>query len=135
VRVQEERLFSLPEEAPLIFGAAITDESAEWVGSWADGLLTVAKNPDELAKTVAAFRRGGGSGKPMRLQSAILFAGSTEIAQDEAFHHWGMACLDVSDIQDITMPEEFDRLVAKHKPKDICERLRISASCNRPRYP
>jgi G6PDH family F420-dependent oxidoreductase len=48
VKVENARLFTLPEKPPLLFGAAITDSTAEWVGSWADGLLTVAKPPDEL---------------------------------------------------------------------------------------
>lgn len=127
VRVQDARLYSLPDVKPLIFGAAITDETAEWVGSWADGLLTVAKEPEDLAKTVAAFRRGGGDGKPMRLQSAISFDESDEIATLTAFRKWGMASLEVGEIQDVALPEEFDRRVVDHQPKEMRERLRISS--------
>jgi coenzyme F420-dependent glucose-6-phosphate dehydrogenase len=127
VIVKDARLYSLPERPPLLFGAAITDETAEWVGSWADGLLTVAKPPDDLAKTVAAFRRGGGAGKPMRLQAAVSLDKSKEIAEVTAYRHWGVACLGVSDIQDFATPEEFDARVAKHTPQEVCEKLRVSA--------
>jgi coenzyme F420-dependent glucose-6-phosphate dehydrogenase len=127
IKVENARLYTRPEKPPLIFGAAITDETAEWVGSWADGLLTVAKPPDELAKTVEAFRRGGGAGKPMRLQAAVSLDKSEEIAEVTAYRHWGVACLDVSDIQDIATPEEFDARVANHAPQEVCEKLRVSA--------
>ncbi len=127
VDVQDARLYSIPVTPPMIFGAAITDETAEWVGGWADGLLTVAKSRDALAKTVAAFRRGGGEGKPMRLQGALSFEKSDVMAEITAFRHWGMACLQVGEIQDIALPEEFDRLVSHHKSDEICDRLRISA--------
>ncbi len=127
IRVQEARLYTLPEEPPKVFGAAITDETAEWVGSWADGLLTVAKPPEDLAKTVAAFRRGGGEGKPMRLQAAVSLDKSGDAAEVIAFRNWGVACLDVAQIQDIALPEEFDRQVAGHQPEEVCGKLRISS--------
>jgi coenzyme F420-dependent glucose-6-phosphate dehydrogenase len=127
IRVAEAMLYSRPEKPPLLFGAAITDETAEWVGGWADGLLTVAKPPEDLAKTVAAFHRGGGRGKPMRLQAAISLDKSDEIAEVSAYRHWGVACLGVEQIQDIATPEEFDRRVAHHTPREVCEKLRVSA--------
>jgi coenzyme F420-dependent glucose-6-phosphate dehydrogenase len=127
IKVENARLYTRPEKPPLIFGAAITDATAEWVGSWADGLLTVAKPPDELAKTVEAFRRGGGQGKPMRLQAAVSLDRSEEIAEVAAYRHWGVACLPVEEIQNIATPEEFDAKVAHRKPDAVCEKLRVSA--------
>jgi coenzyme F420-dependent glucose-6-phosphate dehydrogenase len=127
VRVQDARLYTLPKQPLMIYGAAITDETAQWVGSWADGLLTVAKPAEALAKTVAAFHQGGGNGKPMRLQGAISFERSDVLAEIAAFRHWGMACLQVGDIQDVPLPEDFDRMVADHQPDEICERLRVSS--------
>ncbi len=127
VQASQAKLYTLPETAPLIFGAAITAETAEWVGSWADGLLTVAKPPVELAKTVAAFRRGGGEGKPMRLQSAVSYAKTQAVAKEAAFRNWGNACLDVGELQDIAMPEEIDRRVADKGASKIDEVLRVSS--------
>jgi coenzyme F420-dependent glucose-6-phosphate dehydrogenase len=127
IKVENARLYTRPEKPPLIFGAAITDETAEWIGSWADGLLTVAKPFDVLAKTVEAFHRGGGKGKPMRLQAAVSLDKSEEIAEVAAYRHWGVACLPVNVIQDLATPEEFDAKVAHHKPGEVCEKLRVSA--------
>lgn len=133
IKVENAKLYTRPDKPPLIFGAAITDETAEWVGSWADGLLTVAKPPEDLAKTVEAFRRGGGKGKPMRLQAAVSLDKSEEIAEVAAYRHWGVACLQVNEIQDIATPEEFDAKVAHHKPDEVCEKLRISADVDQHR--
>lgn len=127
IRTRKARLYTLPDQPPRLFGAAITDETAEWVGGWADGLLTVAKEPEDLKKTVAAFRRGGGEGKPMRLQAAVSLDKTEEIAEVTAYRHWGVACLGIDAIQDIATPEEFDQRVAKHKPEEVCEKLRVSA--------
>jgi G6PDH family F420-dependent oxidoreductase len=127
VRTKNAKLYSRPETPPLLFGAAITDETAEWVGSWADGLLTVAKPPEELAKTVAAFHRGGGRNKPMRLQAAISLDKSEELAEVAAYRNWGVACLGVDPMEDIPTPEEFDRRVARHSADEVCEKLRVSA--------
>jgi probable non-F420 flavinoid oxidoreductase len=131
VRVERAKLYTVPAEPPRLFGAAITDETAEWVGSWADGLLTVAKEPSELSKTVAAFRRGGGDGKPMMLQAAISFAESDDEAATAAYRRWAMASLSVEEIQDVATPGEFDRLVAKHPPADVADKLRISSDLAR----
>ena len=120
IKTDRAKIYSLPEEPPLIFGAAITDETAQWVGSWADGLLTVAKPPEDLAKTVAAFRRGGGEGKPMRLQSAVAFDA------EAAYRNWGHCGVSISDQQDIVVPIEFDRRKAKFDAEAVKDKLRVS---------
>lgn len=126
VCVHEAKLYTLPPEPPLIFGACITDETAEWAGGWADGLLTVARPKEDLVKTVEAFRNGGGEGKPMRLQSAISFEKSERAAEIAAYHNWGIGTLQVSELQDIASPAEFDRLVACHTASEVNEVLRVS---------
>jgi coenzyme F420-dependent glucose-6-phosphate dehydrogenase len=66
------RLFSRPAHAPLLLGAALTPKTANWVGSWADGLITVAGPRDRMRAVVDAFREGSaGSDKPMFLQVAL----------------------------------------------------------------
>jgi coenzyme F420-dependent glucose-6-phosphate dehydrogenase len=64
VTLVEGKLYSLPKEPPCLFGAAVTETTAEFVGGWADGLLTVSAKPEAVRKVVDAFRRGGGEGKP-----------------------------------------------------------------------
>ena len=44
---------------------------------------------------------------------------------------WAMASLSVEEIQDVATPGEFDRLVAKHPPADVADKLRISSDLAR----
>src|SRR4051812_40668906 len=57
------KLYSLPARPPPLLGAAVTEATAEAVGAWADGLLTVSAGPGQMRRVIEAFRRGGGAGK------------------------------------------------------------------------
>ena len=48
--VEDAKLYTRPEILPLIIGAAVTPETAEWLGSWADGLITTSHPPEKLKK-------------------------------------------------------------------------------------
>src|SRR4051794_6606110 len=130
-RVREARLYTRPETPPRIFGAAITPETAGWVGGWADGLITVGKEPDDLRPVVDAFRRGGGEGKPMALQAAISFAADEDEALRAAHRHWPIATVDLTKNQDLATPGDFDRETARTGPGDLRDKMRISADLGR----
>jgi alkanesulfonate monooxygenase SsuD/methylene tetrahydromethanopterin reductase-like flavin-dependent oxidoreductase (luciferase family) len=89
----------------LIYGAAITAETAEWVGGWADGLITVGKEADGLRQVVEAFRAGGGAGKPMALQAAVSFAADERRALEAAHRNWPIATVDLTRNQDLASPD------------------------------
>lgn len=130
-RVRDARLYTRPETPPRLYGAAITPETAEWVGSWADGLITVGKAPDALLEVVDAFRRGGGDGKPMALQAAISFAADEDQALRAAHRRWPIAAVDLRKNQDLASPRDFDRETAGLRPEDLKGKLRISADVGR----
>src|SRR4028118_1031920 len=67
VTVEDAKLYTQIEVPPRIIGAAITPKTAEWVGGWADGLITISHPYEKLREVVDAFHRGGGEGKPMYL--------------------------------------------------------------------
>jgi coenzyme F420-dependent glucose-6-phosphate dehydrogenase len=58
----------------MLLGAAVSEDTAEFLGSWADGLLTVSGKPDQVQKVVEAFRRRGGEVKPLFLQVELNWA-------------------------------------------------------------
>jgi probable non-F420 flavinoid oxidoreductase len=131
VRVESARLYSRPATPPLIYGAALTAETAEWVGSWADGLITVPGEPDAMRQVVEAFRRGGGEGKPMALQVALSWAEDEEEALRAAHRHWPVAAVDLAKNQDLPTPADFDRETSGLRPEDLRDKLRISADVDR----
>jgi alkanesulfonate monooxygenase SsuD/methylene tetrahydromethanopterin reductase-like flavin-dependent oxidoreductase (luciferase family) len=93
--VRDARLYTLPERRPLLLGAALTPETARWLGGWADGLLTVSADASTLARIVAAFREGGGDGKPMYLQVVLAHAASDAEALREAHDRWRQCVLPI----------------------------------------
>ena len=126
--VDQAKLWSLPKEPPLIFGAALTEKTAEWMGSWADGLITVRKSAGELAELVTSFRSGGGKGKPLALQLQISWAENKDEARMAAWEQWRNAAAPPSCLSDLRLPQDFDRATESVKPEDIDEVIPLITS-------
>jgi len=88
VVVEEAKLYTLPEKPPLIYGAALSAETAEWVGSWADGLITIGLPAAQLTEILEAFRSGGGAGKPIKVQASLAWAPTMAEAREGAWQQW-----------------------------------------------
>lgn len=131
VTVEEAKLYSRPAKPPMLVGAAITPETAEWVGSWADGLITVSKPPEQLRKMVDAFRRGGGEGKPMFLKVQLSWAEREEAAMQGALEQWATNIFASSVLTDLRRPEQFAEMAKTVQPKDIDGIVRVSSSLQR----
>mgnify|MGYP002715015254 CR=1 FL=1 len=56
ITVSEAKLYSLPRRETRLVGAAVSEATAEWLGGWADGLLTVGRGPESVRKVVEAAR-------------------------------------------------------------------------------
>lgn len=121
VDVQQARLHVLPEQPVALFGAALTTETAEWAGEWADGLITAAANPEDVAPIIEHFRRGGGAGKPVAVQAVVSWAESDEAALDAAYEQWRQAALPPEDLANLATPEAFDAAVADIPRERIAE--------------
>ena len=129
-KVREARLYTRPESPPLLIGAALTPETARWMGGWADGLITAGASNEGLREVVESFREGGGGGKPMFLQSALSYAATKEEALRAAHRQWRHAALDAASIADLATPKEFDKACEQIPPEALEDKLRISADVN-----
>ncbi len=125
--VEQAKLYTRPLTPPKLFGAAITPETAEWVGSWADGLITIGKPIEELQEVVDAYRSGGGEGKPMLLQVQLSYAPSDEEAREAAFEQWRTNIFDSPVLADLRTPAAFDAAAEFVRPDDMQGPVRISA--------
>ncbi|MDB5900660.1 MAG: putative 5,10-methylenetetrahydromethanopterin reductase [Ramlibacter sp.] len=125
--VEEARLYTRPEAPPQVFGAALTEETARWVGSWADGLITVQTEPARLRQLVTAFREGGGDGKPLRLQVHVAYAPTGSEARHAAMEHWRTNVYASDLITSIKTPQQFEVLASKVRPEDLDASVRISS--------
>ena len=88
VRVDRARVWSLPSQLPLLFGAAVTEVTARIVGRWADGLITVNQPVDVLRRVIEAFREGGGARKPVAVQVHLSWAEDDDTALAVAHEQW-----------------------------------------------
>lgn len=131
ILVDEAVLFTRPKTPPAAFGAAISPKTAEWMGGWADGLITVNRPHEKLEEIVEAFRNGGGEGKPVYLQAHLSYAGSEEEARREAHEQWRTNVFDSSVLAELRMPQQFDAAGQFVQAEEMDGHVRISADLER----
>lgn len=131
VLVDRAKLWTLPEKPPEIVGAAISPETAEWVGGWADAMVTIAKPREGMLETVEAFRRGGGRNKPVYLQMQLSWAEDDAEAHRQAREQWGNNILPPSVQTELQMPQDFDEVGEFVREDDLAAHIRISADPER----
>jgi probable non-F420 flavinoid oxidoreductase len=126
VTVDEAKLYTRPETPPEAFGAALSNESAEWAGGWADGVITTAKPPEDARAFIEAFRRGGGAGKPLALQVLCAYDKDREAARRGAWERWRTNIHGARIQAELKMPEDFDAVSQRVRPEDMEGMVRIS---------
>lgn len=123
VNVENAKLFTPPETTPTIYGAAITEKTAKWLGSWADGMITISKPIEELKKMTAAFKEGGGEGKKLALKVQISYAANEEDALDGAWEQWKNNIFPSKLISEINTADQFDVLGDSVRKEDLMEHV------------
>lgn len=131
IKVDEARIHTLPRELPRLVAGALSPETAEWAGRWADALITINQSRENLRDIIDAFRRGGGKGKPLYLQVHVSYANSDNEARANAFDQWRSNAVSAAISQTLRLPEEFDEACAKVRPEDMDQHVRISADPSR----
>jgi probable non-F420 flavinoid oxidoreductase len=126
VDVVGARLWTLPAQPPPLVGAAVSPETARWVGGWADGLITVSQPPDALRRVLDAFREGGGDGKPAYLQVHVSWAPTDDEALAIAHDQWRTNVFDPPLCWDLTTVEQFDAAARFVRPEDVARTVIVS---------
>ncbi len=132
LRVRDAKLWSKPRVFPKLFGAALSPETAAWVGGWADGLVTIHQPKEKLEPILEAFRRGGGEGKPMHLQVHVSWDPDEKVARQNAFDHWKTNALKPEQTEEAQNPQELQRHIDEMSRAQLIEKIessvRISSS-------
>jgi probable non-F420 flavinoid oxidoreductase len=131
VKVDRARLWTLPEEPPQLIGAAVSADTAAWVGGWADGLVTLNQPRDRLRALIDAFRAGGGEGKPMYLQVHLSWAADEEDALAVAHDQWSTGVFDPALAMELDLPEQFEVAARFVTPEDVRSAVLVSADLGR----
>ncbi|MFB8146892.1 TIGR03885 family FMN-dependent LLM class oxidoreductase [Microbacterium sp. NPDC056003] len=112
VRVHRARIWSLPDQPPPLFGAAVSAETAGWLAGRVDGLATVAQEPAALRRVVDAYRSAGGAG-PCTLQVHLSLAETDAAALALAKDQWRNGLIGPPEAWDFDQPEDFDAAVGE----------------------
>jgi coenzyme F420-dependent glucose-6-phosphate dehydrogenase len=131
IKVDEARIHTLPEKLPRLVAGALSPETAERAGRWADALITINQPREKLEAIISAFRHGGGEGKPLYLQVHVSYAATDNEARANAFDQWRSNAVSAAVAETLRLPEEFDEACTKVRPEDLDEHVRISADPRR----
>lgn len=131
ITLEDAKLYSRPAEPPPIVGPALSPDTAEFVGSWADALITINQPVDNLRAIVDAFRRGGGEGKPLYLQIHLSYAETDEAARRHAHEQWRTTMLPGPVGEELPLPAQFEAAAQFVRPEDMDQSVHISADVGR----
>ena len=127
VTIENARLYTLPNVIPPLFGAALSKETAYWLGGWADGLVTVCQTPDKLKEIVEAFRAGGGELKPVHVKMDVSYDPDEQQALQGAHDQWRTNIFSSALLADISQVAQFEELAKSVKPEDMRQYLLVSS--------
>lgn len=121
LRTDQAKLWSIPQKPPMLFGAALTEQTATWLKEWADGLVTVRKPAAELRQMVRAFRTNGSESKPLALQLQVSWAQTIDEARTAAWQEWRNAGVKPDLLAELKTPAEFDAASRDVTPEEMDE--------------
>ncbi|SFB86209.1 probable non-F420 flavinoid oxidoreductase [Halobiforma haloterrestris] len=129
ITVERARLHTRPETAPPLIGAALSEETARWLGrrGWTDGLITIG-TPDReaLEDRIEAFREGSPDGD-VYLKVQLSYDADEEAALEGAYDQWRTNCVPGPVTQELRAPAEFDELGEEISREQVADNVRVSA--------
>lgn len=126
-RMPAVRLYTLPRQRVPLYGAALTERTARWMGSWAESLITVQQPIGDLLRLIHAFREGGGVGKPLILKMQLAYGANEEAALAGAMDQWRNNVLSPLLLSELASIEQFDAVGRFVTADAIREHVFISA--------
>ena len=130
VTVDRARLWTRPDEPVRLIGAAVSVETAGWVGQWADGLITVNQPEEHLRRMIEAYRAAGGGGE-LCLQVHLSWAPTQEEALAVAHEQWRSNIFAPPVCWDLETAEHFDVVSRDVTPEQVTRTVHVSADLDR----
>jgi probable non-F420 flavinoid oxidoreductase len=126
VNIDQAELYVPLPRVPDIIGAALSEETASWLGSWADGLITTARPLDELQKILQAFKSGGGVGKRLILKADLSYDPDYEQALQGAYEQWRFTLLSPEEAEELKTTELFDAFGDQISMETVKKAVKVS---------
>lgn len=121
VRLDDARLFDLPEQPVPIAVAASGPRSAALAGRGADALIAI----DALPGIVEAFDAAGGAGKPRWCQVPVCWAPDEDSARRTAHDRFRWAPLGWKVLSELPNPVSFDWATKAVTPDDVAQQVAV----------
>lgn len=126
VKVKEAKLYTTPKKEIPIVGAALSPETAKWLASWADGMITISQPEEKLQKIVDAWKNNGGENKPMILKVQISYDEKMEDAYQGAHEQWKTNVFGSDMLGELRTPKQFEQAAEHVKPEEMQGQVNIS---------
>ena len=130
VTVDRARVWTRPEEPPLLIGAATSEKTAGWCAQWADGLITTNAPPERLRRIAASYRDAGGRGV-LHLQVHLSWAPDEPAAEAIAYEQWRSNVFSPPVCWDLDSVELFDAVSEEVPMEKVRDTVNISADLSR----
>ena len=130
VTVDRARVWTLPDEPPLLIGAAVSVATARAAGAWADGLITVNQPAEHLREMIDAYRSAGGRGR-LHLQIHLSWDPDEATALRIAHDQWRTNVFPPSIAWDLETVEQFDAASKHVPPAAVRDTVLISSDLGR----
>jgi G6PDH family F420-dependent oxidoreductase len=116
-RVENARLYSLPDEPPPILVAVAGERSVELAAEHGDGLV----NTSPVAESVEQFRKEGGEGKPTYGQLHVCWAADEAQARKTAYEVWPNAAIGGNLSFELPLPAHFEEAAEAVREEDVAD--------------
>ncbi|APW97815.1 LLM class F420-dependent oxidoreductase [Halobiforma lacisalsi AJ5] len=129
ITVERARLHTRPETPPPLIGAALSEETARWLGrrDWTDGMITIGTpDRDALEDRIEAFREGSPDGD-VYLKVQLSYDADEEAALEGAYDQWRTNCVPGPVTQELRTPAAFDELGEEISREQVADNVRVSA--------
>lgn len=128
VQVKNARLYSLPKSIPPLFGAAISEETAQWLGSWAEGMITTAGTPEDVQQKMDKFHLDAPHRKPVYIKFSFSYHPDKNKALYGVHDQWRTLFLGREELADLRTVAEFDRATEQVTLEDMREKAELFTS-------
>jgi coenzyme F420-dependent glucose-6-phosphate dehydrogenase len=118
-RVENARIYTLPDPLPEIYVAASGEQAAEMAAKIGDGLISTA--PKE--ETIKQYERAGGNGKPKYGQVTVCWDTDEKRARKTAHETWPNAAIGGELSQELPIPRHFEQAAEMVTEDDVAERV------------
>lgn len=130
-RMEATRIWTMPEQPPVVLVAASGPVTARRAGRSADGLLAVAVQPQQAALVLERFRQGAQesgrdpSAMPAWLHLNLSWAATTDQAVDNVARRYPMAAMRFTR-GDLRSPHVVEQIARLARPEDFTDRITMS---------